>query len=49
MKTKRALMACAEWLSYCLSIGFDKKDLNQLEDLWWKYHDERGNLIKAAK
>lgn len=43
IKTKGA-RKCAEWLSYCLSIGWSKNQLDELEKLWWKYHDENGNI-----
>ena len=40
-----AVRACAEWLSYCLSIGWSKADLDALEHMWWEYHDDHGCLI----
>lgn len=43
----RAIRQCAEWLAYCLWIGWKKSDLDALEALWWQYHDERGNLKRA--
>jgi hypothetical protein len=43
-KTRQATRACAEWLAYCLSIGWNKAQLDELEALWWKHHDEQGNL-----
>ena len=43
--TNRALRACANWLAYCLKIGWPAKDIPRLEELWWQYHDERGNLL----
>jgi hypothetical protein len=46
MRSKEAIRKCAEWLAYCLSIGFDKASLKELESLWWKYHDNKGNLKK---
>jgi|WetSurMetagenome_2_1015567.scaffolds.fasta_scaffold00103_11 hypothetical protein len=45
MKNTKAIMNCAKWLSYCLKIGWNKKDIDELEKLWWKFHDEMGNLI----
>lgn len=42
--TLRALQACANWLVYCLSIGWYKASLDGLEDLWWKYHDRCGEF-----
>ena len=47
--TKTAVRRCAEWLAYCLEIGWNKADLDFLESLWWKYHDERGNLKAATE
>ena len=44
-KKIKGIRKCAEWLKYCLSIGYDKKLLNKLEELWWKHHDANGNLI----
>lgn len=44
MRTRRAIEACAEWLSYCLSIGWPKSSLSNLEALWWEYHDRYGRL-----
>jgi hypothetical protein len=43
--SNNALLACAKWLSYCLAIGWSRSDLDRLEQLWWKYHDDRGNLL----
>jgi len=47
MPRKDALMACAEWLAYCLKIGWPRKDLERLESLWWEYHDDNGRLLCA--
>lgn len=38
----RASMACAEWLSFCLSIGWKREQLDALQELWWQYHDDDG-------
>ncbi len=48
MKTEKAIKKCALWLSKCLEIGWDKSALNELEKLWWKYHNPNGSkkLIK---
>jgi hypothetical protein len=43
-RTRQAIKACAEWLSYCISIGWSKSKLDELEKLWWKHHDPEGNL-----
>lgn len=42
-RSRRAIEACASWLAYCLHIGWSKSDLDFLEALWWKYHDDEGN------
>lgn len=47
MRSRHALRACAYWLSYCLSIGWKREDLDALEELWWRYHDDQGRLVKA--
>jgi hypothetical protein len=43
--TPKAIQKCAEWLAYCLSIGWKKRDLDRLERLWWEHHDRYGQLI----
>jgi hypothetical protein len=45
MSKSKAILACAQWLSYCLSIGWPKTDLDELERLWYQYHDDNGKLI----
>jgi hypothetical protein len=50
MKKRQAIQACAKWLAYCLSIiGWSISQLNKLEALWWKHHDEKGNLMTEDK
>lgn len=44
MRSQKAIKACAAWLAYCLSIGWQRSDLDALESLWWKYHDDGGSL-----
>jgi hypothetical protein len=34
----------AEWLKFCLDIGWDKSQLDELDKLWDKFKDEAGNL-----
>lgn len=43
-KERRAIKKCAEWLAYCLEIGWSKEHLNALEKLWWEYHDKNGKV-----
>lgn len=45
MKTNKAIINCFKWIQYCISIGWSLDDVNGLEKLWWKYHDDYGNLI----
>ncbi|QPF81703.1 hypothetical protein IC762_12465 [Bradyrhizobium genosp. L] len=45
MPKKKAIMACARWLAYCLQIGWKRSDLDRLETLWWEYHDDNGELL----
>ena len=42
--TVGALRKCAEWLAYCLSIGWRREQLDALEALWWQHHDRTGRL-----
>lgn len=43
MRTKK-VKKCAEWLAYCLEIGWDKSQLDALEKLWMDNHDDNGNF-----
>lgn len=47
--TERASMECLRWLHTCILLGWKKTDLDFLEALWWKYHDNTGKLVKAVK
>ena len=49
MTHEKAIKQCAEWLSYCLKIGWKKKQLDKLEATWWEYHDENGDFKKKEK
>ena len=42
--TRHAVLACARWMHYCLTIGWKKSDLDFLQSLWWQYHDWEGRL-----
>lgn len=44
MTKQRVLMKRAEWLAYCLEIGFTKDQLPELEKVWDTYKDEYGNM-----
>jgi hypothetical protein len=47
LPTPRALRACTEWLCKCLELGWPKSSLDDLEKLWWKWHDRYGKLIAS--
>ena len=38
MNHKQKVEKCAKWLVYCLSIGWRKDQLDELERTWWKYY-----------
>ena len=42
MRNKK-IKKCAEWLAYCLEIGWSKNDLDGLQELWMANHDDNGN------
>jgi hypothetical protein len=44
-RNRQAIAKCAEWLSFCLSIGWSETDLDALQAIWWRHHDDYGNLI----
>ena len=39
MRRLQKLKECAEWLAFCLSIGWRRDQLDALEALWWQYHE----------
>ena len=43
--TQRAQIVCGHWLADCVRLGWRRDDLDFLEALWWKYHDNYGRLI----
>lgn len=43
--TVKALQECAVWLQTCLGLGWPRSSLDELERLWWQYHDAHGRLI----
>ena len=48
MRSQKALRQCAEWLAFCLRIGWQRSQLDDLERLWWQYHNDKGSLKTAA-
>lgn len=47
MTKRQAQLACAKWLAGCLEAGWAKSDLDELEHIWWRHHDEHGNLRRT--
>ena len=47
MPTDKAYEECANWLRTCLKLGWRTQNLDMLEALWWKYHDDHGVLCAA--
>ena len=43
--TAQAHRRCAEWLKFCLDIGWRRDQLDALQALWWKHHNHHGELI----
>ncbi len=43
-RSRTAIKACAEWVVKCLEIGWAKSALDELEEIWWKFHDANGQL-----
>lgn len=48
-RTRKAIRECGEWLAACRRLGWRLEDLDTLEALWWKYHDDHGNLISLSQ
>lgn len=48
-RSRRALQACATWLAYCLGLGWGRGELDDLEQIWWRWHDENGNLLTSPR
>jgi hypothetical protein len=40
--TRKALTQCLEWLEACRRLGWREEDMDNLELLWWRYHDREG-------
>lgn len=45
----KAIMACGHWLAFCKSIGWQHSDLDELERIWWKHHDDNGNILQVPR
>lgn len=47
-QTPKAVRECGYWLAACLQLGWRREDLDFMEMLWWRYHDDQGRLIQAV-
>jgi hypothetical protein len=47
--TVKGVKKCAEWLAFCLSIGYKKEELDALENVFWMFRDRNGNLKRATE
>jgi hypothetical protein len=47
-KSRKAVMKCAEWLAYCVKIGWPISSLDRLEELWWEHHDWKTGEVKKV-
>ena len=47
-RTRKAIEACGRWLAFCRADGWPADSLDDLEAIWWRHHDERGNLIQPT-
>jgi hypothetical protein len=47
-RTQKALRGCAEWLVECLRLGWRREDLDFMEELWWRHHNHRGELVSKV-
>ena len=48
-KHPQAVIDCQKWLIECLRLGWNRAQLKELEDLWWKYHDDEGLIFPLGK
>ena len=40
--TFTALEGMISWLNACRAIGWEETAMDDLEQIWWLYHDEKG-------
>lgn len=43
-----AARKCAEWLTWCRENGWPRESTGRLADIWWKFHDDQGNLMPGS-
>jgi hypothetical protein len=48
MRERDRVRKCAEWLAACRRLGWRVEDLDDLEALWWRHHDDNGDLKLPA-
>jgi len=44
----KAVMACARWLVACKKLGWPESDLDELQEIWWRYHDDAGEFVTVT-
>jgi hypothetical protein len=47
-RTQKAWRLCAKWQAACLKLGWKKSDLDDLEEIFWRYRDNHGRLKKPV-
>lgn len=48
-RSSRALANCTAYISQCQMYGWRTTDLRALRELWWRWHDEEGNLLARPR
>jgi hypothetical protein len=48
-RTQKAIVECGYWLAECLRLGWSRQQLDFLEELWWKHHDDHGHLKQRVE
>ena len=47
--TTKALVACVRAMRYLVDeVGWEERDIPALEELWWKTHNEDGNIVRGT-
>ena len=37
--SRTALARCLRWIEECRELGWNESQMDEIENLWWKYHD----------
>lgn len=49
MITEKAKREYLHWLKTCSELGWSKKSMPMLADLWWKWHGDDGQLLAVER